>query len=82
MITRHLGIKIQEHLHSKNSNSAIRDHIELYRSCQEKQLDINNFEVIRKFKSEYKTKIQEALLLKNTILNSINSYMLKDLLFC
>jgi len=45
MTTRHLGTRIQGHLHSKHSKSAIRDHIEICRSCQGKQLDVNNFEV-------------------------------------
>jgi len=74
MTTRHLGTRIQEHLHSKNPKSAIRDHIELCRSCQGKQLDVNNFEVkqldvnnfevIRTCNSEYETKLQETLLIK------------------
>jgi len=51
-------------LHSKKSKFAIRDHIELGQSCQRKQLDVNNFEVIRTCNSEYETKIQEALLIK------------------
>jgi len=59
MTTRHLGQG-----HSKNSKSAIRDHIELCRICQDKHLGINNFEVIRTCKSEYETKIQETLLIK------------------
>ena len=64
MITRHLGIRIQEHLQHKTTKSAIHDHFEICRNCKLNNTDFNGFKVLRICNSEYATKIQEALLIK------------------
>ena len=58
--TRHLGTRIQEHLHHKTTKSAIRDHIEICQNCMLNNTGLNGFKVLRICNSEYATKIQEA----------------------
>ena len=81
MTTRHLGTRIQEHLHHKATKSAIHDHFEICQNCKLNNTDLNGFKVLRIGNSEYATKIQEALLIKNTTHNSINSSTLMVHLF-
>ena len=64
MTRRHLGTRIQEHLHHKTKKSAIRDHIEICQNCKLNNTDCNGFKVLRICNSEYATKLQEALLIK------------------
>jgi len=60
MTTRHLGIRVQEHLHHKTLKSPIKDRIDLCNMCKEKNLDFHSFKMIRSCNTEYETKIQEA----------------------
>ena len=64
MTTRHLGTRIQEHLHHKTIKSAIREHFEICQNCKLNNTNLNSFEVLRTCNSEYATKILEALLIK------------------
>ena len=64
MTTRHLGTRIQEHLHHKTIKSAIREHFEICQNCKLNNTNLNGFKVLRTCNSEYATKIQEALLIK------------------
>ena len=64
MITRHFGIRIQEHLHHKITKSSICDPIEICQNCKLSNTDLNGFKVLHICDSEYATKIQEALLIK------------------
>ena len=64
MTTRHLGTRIQEHLHHKTIKSAIREHFEICQNCKLNNTNLNVFKVLRTCNSEYATKIQEALLIK------------------
>ena len=64
MTARHLGTRIQEHLHHKTTKSAIRDHFEICQSYKLNNTDLNDFKVLRICNSEYATKIQEALFIK------------------
>ena len=63
MTTRYLGTRIQEHLQPKGK-SAIQDHIDNCQLCNQANINIDNFKVIRTCNTEYNTKIQEALLIK------------------
>ena len=63
MTTRHLGTRIQEHLHHKTIKSAIREHFEICQNCKLNNTNLNGFKVLRICNSEYATKIQEALLI-------------------
>ena len=62
MTTRHIDTRVKEHLHSKNTQSALHDHIKDCKTCLETEYDLNNFQILRQCK--YETKIQEALLIK------------------
>ena len=64
MTTRHLGTRIQEHLHHKTIKSAIREHFEICQNCKLNNTNLNGFKVLGTCNSEYATKIQEALLIK------------------
>ena len=64
MTTRHIDTRVKKHLHSKNTKSAIHDHIKDCKTCLETKYDLNNFQVLRQCTTKYKTKIQEALLIK------------------
>ena len=68
MTTRHLGKRVEEHLDfkQKDDSSAILDHLRNCHECHKtnKQKNLNNFEIIRTCRSEYETKIHEALLIR------------------
>ena len=64
MTTRHLGTRIQEHLHHKTIKSTIREHFERCQNCKVNKTNLNGFKVLRTCNSEYATTIQEALLIK------------------
>ena len=64
MTTRHLGTRIQKHLHHKTIKSAIREHFEICQNCKLNNTNLNGFKVLRSCNSEYVTNIQEALFLK------------------
>jgi len=38
MTTRHLGIRVQEHLHLKTLKSPIKDHIDSCDTCKKKRI--------------------------------------------
>ena len=71
MTTRHLSVRIGEHLHSK-VRSAVEKHINNCHVCKEKPVGVNNFKIVRTYSTEYNTKTQEALLIEkcNPKLNS------------
>ena len=65
MSSRHLITRVREHLNFNSlQNSAIKDHILLYRKCSNNWFNENNFVIIRKCKSKFCSKIQEALPIK------------------
>ena len=64
--SRHLSVRIKEHLSDSASNkSAVKEHMQnCNSSSQEQKQDLNSFTVIRKCNTAYEVKIQEALLIK------------------
>ena len=65
MSSRHLITRVREHLNFKSlQDSAIKDHILSCEKCSNNRFDENNFVIIRKCKSEFCSKIHEALLIK------------------
>ena len=54
MTTRHLGTRIHERLQPKGK-SAIRDHIDDCQLCNQANINIDNFKVIRTCNTEYNT---------------------------
>ena len=65
MSSRYLISRVREHLNFKNlQDSVIKDHILLCRKCSNNRFNENNFIIIRKYKSEFSSKIHEALLVK------------------
>ena len=62
MTTRHLNVRVREHLHSK-VKSAVGRHIDNCHVCKEKA-GVNDFKIMRACSTEYNIKIQEALLIK------------------
>ena len=69
MTTRHMDTRAKEYLHSKNTKSAIHDHIKIYKTCLKTEYDINSFQILRQYFSKYETKVQEALLIRKVTLN-------------
>ena len=71
MTTRHLSVRVREHLHSK-VRSAVGKHIDNCHVCKQKPVGVKDFKIMRACSTEYNTKIQEALLIKkcNPKLNS------------
>ena len=70
MSTRLLVTRAREHLqlNSNSAKSAISQHISSCQTCQNSNLDVSSFKVIRNCHNEsYETKIQEALLIKKLI---------------
>ena len=66
MSTRHLVTRAREHLqlNSNSTKSAISQHISSCQTCQNCNLNVSSFKVIRNCHNEYETKMQEALLMK------------------
>ena len=56
MITRHLSVKVREHLHS-NVRSAVEKHIDNCHVCKEKPIGANDFKITRACSTEYNIKI-------------------------
>ena len=67
MSSRHLITRVWEHLNFKSlQDSAIKDHILSCGKCSNNRFNENNFIIIRKCKSEFCFKINEALLIKKS----------------
>ena len=65
MSSRHLGTRVKEHLNFSNKQkSSIKDHIQSCSICSKTKIGLDSFKIIRKFRSDYDTKIHEALLIK------------------
>ena len=66
MSKHHLVTRAREclQLNSSSAKRAITQHISSCQSCQNRNLDVSSFKVIRNCHNEYQTKIQEALLIK------------------
>ena len=65
MSSRHLITRVREHLNFKSlQDSAIKDHILSCGKCSNNRFNENKFIIIRKCKSEFCSKIHEALLIK------------------
>ena len=71
MTTRHLSVRIGEHLHLK-VRSAVEKYLDNCHVCKEKPVGMNNFKIVRACSTEYNTKTQETLLIQkcNPKLNS------------
>ena len=63
MTTRHLGVRVEEHLHSKK-DSAVQKHINVCQSRKNNKRLFENFSILKTCNTQYSTKIQEALLIK------------------
>ena len=63
MITRHLEVGVEEHLHSKE-DSAAQKRINVCQSCKNYKHLFDNFSILKTCNTQYSTKIQEALLIK------------------
>ena len=65
MSTRHLSTRAKEHLDFNSQvSSAIKNHIMCCNVCSSVKLNLNSFKIIKKCKSEFYTKIHEALFIK------------------
>ena len=65
MSTRHLRTRARGHLDFNSQvSSAIKNHIMYCYVCSSVKLNLNSFKMIKKFKSEFHTKIHEALFIK------------------
>ena len=73
--SRRLCVRVKEHLSNSQSNKrAVREYIQICKSCSENKSLLNSFSIIGKCNSAYKAKIQEALIIKNGTLSLTNSY--------
>ena len=65
MSTRHLWIKADERLNLDDSRkSVIRDHLRSRHQSCNRLCSVTSFKVLRKGRTDYDTKIHEALLIK------------------
>ena len=60
MTTRHLGTRIQEHLHHKTIKSAIRKHFEICQNCKLNNTNLNGFKVLQDTRSFTHKKTQST----------------------
>ena len=80
MTTRHCGVRVEEHLHSKK-DSTVQKHIIVCQSCKSNQGLFDNFSILKSCDTQCSTKIHKALLIKkyNPKLNTLlcaNSFFL------
>ena len=61
--TRHLGVRLEEHLHSK-TDLTVEKHINVYHSCKGNKHLFDNFSILKTCNTQYNAKIGEALLIK------------------
>ena len=84
MTTQHLGVRLEEHLHSKK-DSAVQKHInvcQLFRCCKDL---FDNFSIVKTCNTQYSKayKIPRSVAIKkNIIQNLTHNYMRMVLLFC
>ena len=65
MSTRHLGTRAGGHSNLDDSyKSAVKDHLRSCHQCCNGVCDVSCFKILRKCKTDYDTKIHEALLIK------------------
>ena len=65
MSSRHLSTRVREHLNFNSlTKSSIKDHIMSCQICSNYRHNLNSFTILRKCRSEFHTKIHEALLIK------------------
>ena len=65
MSTRHWSTRAKEHLDINSQvSSVIKNHIMCCNVCSSVKLNLNSFKIIKKRKSEFHTKIHEALFIK------------------
>ena len=62
MTAQQLGIRLEEHLHSKK-DSAVQKHINVYQSCKGNKHLSENFSILKTCNTKYTTKIQEAFVI-------------------
>ena len=63
MRTRHLGVKVEKHMHSKK-DSVVQKHINVFQSCKDSKYLFDNFSILKTCNTQYSTKTQETLLIK------------------
>ena len=63
MTSRHLGVRVEEHLHSKK-DSAAQKHFNAWQSCKDNKHLFDNFSILKTYNTQYSTKVQKALLVK------------------
>ena len=63
MTTRHLCVRVREHLHSK-VRSAVGKHIDNCHVCKEKPVGVNDFKIMRACSTEYNTQNSESFVHK------------------
>ena len=83
---RHLVTRVNEHvaLNRNEPQSEIKNHIYKCSACHENKLDVGNFEILKRCKTPYETKIAEALLIRKfhpklnkQLMTKGTSYLLK-----
>ena len=81
--SRHLLERAKEHLTLSDKNSAVSQHISQCRACQNTDLSVANFEVLKKCRNQHDVRIYEALLIQklhptlNTQVSSDYGFLLK-----
>ena len=63
MTVRTLSERVREHIRG-GRESAVHDHITSCQTCNQNDISIENFSIIKKCRTEFDTKIHEALLIK------------------
>ena len=67
MSSRHLIIRVREHLNFKSiQKSAVKNDIISCDSCSSVKFGLNNFSILPKCKSEFHTRMHEALLIRKS----------------
>ena len=63
MTVRTMSERVKEHLKGRGE-SAIHDHIASCHSCKQTKISLSNFSILKKCRTQFDTKIHEALLIK------------------
>ena len=67
MSSKHLITRVREHLNFNSiQESAVKNYVLSCDFCSNVKFDLNNFSLLRKYKSKFHTRIHEALLIRKS----------------
>ena len=72
---RHFAVRVLEHLDLEKENcTAVADHIKICDFCKNGNISIDNFDILKKCRNDFESKINEAFYIQN-LKPKLNSHL-------